>query len=266
MFKPVARRLLASEVFDQIRSQIVRGEMVPGASLPAERVLATLLNVNRNAVREGLKRLQQAGLVAIQQGGSTRVLDYRRSAGLEVLATMVVGPDGGINTRVVRGILELRTDLAPIVGKYAAERATPQQIDRLRATVRAMRDAKDDTAILVRLALDFWAEVVTATDNLALELAFNSLATSYGSVLDQARHVMSDEIRAVDDYDALVTAIGSKQPIEAGNLARKIVLRGQGSVGRVTNVVDAFQRIAKVGASQRSSKKKSSTKRKDNSQ
>ena len=124
MFRPVARRLLASEVFEQIRERILRGEMAAGTSLPAERVLASMLGVNRNAVREGLKRLQQAGLVAIQQGGATRVLDFKRTAGLELLATMVVGADGSVDTGIVRGILELRTELAPIVGRLAAARAT----------------------------------------------------------------------------------------------------------------------------------------------
>src|SRR5512138_3900841 len=99
MFKPLARRLLATEVFDQIKDRILRGEMTAGMTLPAERALAELLKVNRNAVREGLKRLEQAGLVAIHQGGATRVLDYRRTAGLELLGTMLLRPDGKIDTR-----------------------------------------------------------------------------------------------------------------------------------------------------------------------
>jgi GntR family transcriptional regulator, transcriptional repressor for pyruvate dehydrogenase complex len=242
MFKPVARRLLASEVFDQLRDRIVRGEMEPGASLPAERVLASMLRVNRNAVREGLKRLQQAGLVAIQQGGPTRVLDFRRTAGLEMLATMVVRADGEIDTRIVRSIVELRTELAPIVGRFAARRATRQHLDQLRVVVARMHDANGDTAVLVRLALDFWAEVVEATDNIALQLAFNSLAVSYGSVLEHVHHMMADEVRATDDYEALVNAVAGRREEKAGELAKRIVARGEASVGRITKVVDSVQR------------------------
>ncbi len=216
--------------------------MQPGASLPAERALATLLRVNRNAVREGLKRLQQAGLVAIQQGGHTRVLDFRRTAGLEVLATMVVRGDGQIDTQIVRSILELRTELAPIVGRLAARRAARKHVDALRDVVVRMREAKGDSAVLVRLALDFWAHVVEATDNIALQLAFNSLAVSYGSVLEHVHHMMSDEVRATADYDALVDAIALGRQEKSGEIAKRIVARGEASAVRITKVVDAVQR------------------------
>lgn len=81
MFQPIPRKLFALEVFEQFKERIVHGEVRPGASLPAERTLAAMLNVTRNAVREGLKRLEQVGLVAIRQGGATQVLEYRRNAG-----------------------------------------------------------------------------------------------------------------------------------------------------------------------------------------
>jgi DNA-binding FadR family transcriptional regulator len=246
VFKPLARRLLASEVFDQLRDRILRGEMAPGAPLPAERVLATLLKVNRNAVREGLKRLEQAGLVAIQQGGATRVLDFRRTAGLELLATMLVGADGSIDTRIVRGIVELRTVLAPIVGRFAALRAKPQHVEALREILATMESAEKDTSQLARLAMDFWAQVVAATDNLALELAFNSLAVSYGSVLDHLRHVMANELRALDHYTSLVDAIAAGKTDEAARCATAIVSHGDVTFRHVTKVLDATQAVTQA--------------------
>lgn len=241
MFKPLARRLLASEVFDQLRARIVHGEMPPGASLPAERVLATLLGVNRNAVREGLKRLEQAGLVAIQQGGTTRVLDFRRTAGLELLATMLVGANGQVDTRIVRGIVELRTALAPVVGRLAAERAKAAHVRALREVLAKMEAAAEDTSQLAPLAMDFWAQVVAATDNLALELAFNSLAVSYGSVLEHLRHVMADELRALGHYEALVEAIAAGNGAAAAERATAIVAHGDATFRRVTHVLDVAQ-------------------------
>lgn len=243
VWKPLARRLLASEVFDQLRERILGGELAPGEALPAERTLATLLDVNRNAVREGLKRLQQAGLVAIQQGGATRVLDFRRTAGLEVLATMVVGPEGAVDTRIVRGIVELRTALAPVVGRFAAERARSSHVVALRKLHARMVAAEGDTSLLAPLALDFWAEVVSATDNLALELAFNSLAVSYGSVLEPLRHVMADELRAESDYGALIDAIEAHDEELAARRATAIVSHGDATFRRVAEVLDTAQAV-----------------------
>lgn len=249
MFKRVARRLLPEEVFDQIRDRILRGEMEVGEPLPAERSLSELLGVNRNAVREGLKRLQQAGLVAIQQGGTTRVLDFKRTAGLELLASLVVGPDGVLDTRVVRGILELRTELGPIIGRLAARRATRVETKAMREVVARMGEAGDDLGLLARLALDFWAIVVASTDNLALELAFNSLAASYGSVIEPLRHVMSEEIRATSDYADLVDAIEARDVEEAAVVARRIVARGEASLGKIAKAMDVVQRaLPKTGS------------------
>ena len=242
MFKPVGRRVLATEVFHQLRERILRGDIGAGETLPAERVLAGMLKVNRNAVREGLKRLEQAGLVAIQQGEATRVLDFRRSAGLGALSGMIVRADGGIDTHAVRAIVELRTELAPILARLAAQRASAQQIQTLEERVASMQRAGNDLAALAPLALDFWAAVVSATENIALELAFNTLAASYGSVMEQLQHVMALELRATEDYAALVAAIARRRPLEAARCATRIARRGERAFLKLIKALEAVQR------------------------
>lgn len=245
MWTRVARRLLPEEVFEQIRGRIVRGEVAPGEALPAERALAEHLGVNRNAVREGLKRLQQAGLVAIQHGGQTRVLDFTRTAGLELLASLMIDGDGNVDTRVVRGVLELRTELSPVVGRLSAKRASRADVRAMREVVAKMRAADGDTALLSELALDFWAAVVKGTGNVALELAMNSLVATYGQVKEHLRHVLADELRATPEYDALVSAIAAHDADTAARVARAIASRGEAALGRITDVVDAAQRLTR---------------------
>lgn len=237
MFEPLSKRSLAADVFHQLRARIVGGEVPPGSALPAERTLATLLKVNRNAVREGLKRLEQAGLVAIHQGGPTRVLDFRRTAGLELLATLLVRPDGSIAVDVVRGIVEFRSAIAPAIGRFAAERATRADADAIAAVVREMRAEDGDVQKLARLALDFWKHVVAATKNVAFELAFNSLAVSYGSVVDQLSQVMADEATATDDYEALSEAIAGGDAEKAAKLSVAITARGARAFDKVLDAL-----------------------------
>ena len=92
--RPVRKQSLSDAVFEQLRDQIVSGAMVPGAALPAERVLCEALGVNRGSVREALKRLQQSRLVSVRHGGTSHVLDYRASAGLDLLADLIVTAAG----------------------------------------------------------------------------------------------------------------------------------------------------------------------------
>ncbi|MCA9719217.1 MAG: FadR family transcriptional regulator, partial [Myxococcales bacterium] len=48
-FRPVTRRSLSDDVFEQLLDQIVHGKMAPGDKLPAERALCEMLQVNRGA-------------------------------------------------------------------------------------------------------------------------------------------------------------------------------------------------------------------------
>ena len=52
---------------DRIRA----GRLKPGVKLPTEAALMDQFGVSRTVVREGLSRLQQAGLVKLKGGGST---------------------------------------------------------------------------------------------------------------------------------------------------------------------------------------------------
>src|SRR5688572_17640353 len=143
MLKPVRKSSLSDSVFEQLRDHIVAGEVEPGEVLPAERVLAEKLGVNRQAVREGLKRLAQAGLVDIRQGGATRVRDFRQTGGLELLASMVV-TTSGINTTVARSVLEMRASLGPAIARACASRRPDDVADALEDQVAVMRSVGDD--------------------------------------------------------------------------------------------------------------------------
>jgi DNA-binding FadR family transcriptional regulator len=174
----IAKKTLSDEVFEQLSEEIVRGRMAPGANLPPERTLVETLGVNRGAVREALKRLAQAGLVSIQQGGGTTVLDYRRNSGLNLLTSLLFHGDGTVDFKVARGLMEMRQALAPDIARLCARRSKPEIVTQLRAVVAAMGEAQDDLERLQTLSLDFWDELVRGCDNIAYELAFNTLRES----------------------------------------------------------------------------------------
>ncbi|MBL4684272.1 MAG: FadR family transcriptional regulator, partial [Nannocystaceae bacterium] len=119
----IAKKTLSDEVFEQLSTQIVYGRLDPGVNLPSERDLGETLGVNRGAIREALRRLSQAGLVRISQGGGTKVLDFRRSGGLDLLPRLVFLADGKVDLDVARSIMEMRAALAPDIARLCARRA-----------------------------------------------------------------------------------------------------------------------------------------------
>lgn len=64
------------QIFEQIRSQIIAGELLPGYRLPPERKLAESLGVNRTTVLNAYRELKAEGLVGSQVGNGTIVLAY----------------------------------------------------------------------------------------------------------------------------------------------------------------------------------------------
>ncbi len=64
---------LHRKLADALRGAILGGDLVAGAKLPAERVLAAQLSVSRSTVVVALDRLRSEGLLASRQGSGTRV-------------------------------------------------------------------------------------------------------------------------------------------------------------------------------------------------
>ena len=71
----IDNRRLYRQIADQIVRLIENGEYPAGSRLPAERLLATQLNVSRPTVREALIALEVEGWVEIRGGAGVQVLD-----------------------------------------------------------------------------------------------------------------------------------------------------------------------------------------------
>jgi len=120
---PVTRPLVARRgVRADLRSHLRRSAR-PGDRLPAERELALQLGVNRNALREALKRLEQLRLVAIHPGGSTRVLDFPALVGPRSARRAAVLRQRRLRLEAARSLVELRTALGPDIAARAARAA-----------------------------------------------------------------------------------------------------------------------------------------------
>lgn len=226
-FSSVRRQSLSDAVYQQLTDKILGGELVPEQALPAERELAEQLGVNRGAVREALKRLQQAGLVAVRQGGHSVVRDYLAHGGLELLPSLLVGRDGRLQVSVVRAVLAMRSALAPEIAAAAARRPEPLLARRLDALLQAMQAAAASLPTLQQLALDYWQELVMGSGNVAFRLAFNSMLRSYRQAWDVLRPAMATEFRDAINLGAIAAAVRRGDAEAARRAARAHVELGR---------------------------------------
>ena len=224
---PVARKSLVDGVVDALAQPILHGEFEPGATLPPERSLAEQLGVRRGALREGIQRLQQSGLVEVRHGGGTFVADWRRNAGLEVLPSLLQRPDGSVDADVVRSVMEMRSALAPDVARQAARKRSDSQVARLRALMDGLSEAGQARTQRAQLAGELWSEIVDASNNVAYRLAYNALLRTADLGGEWVSGLLATEREDLADHAALVEAIAAGDTERAGRAAHDITRRGQ---------------------------------------
>jgi GntR family transcriptional repressor for pyruvate dehydrogenase complex len=208
---------VSGRIYEDLRTRILAGEL---SELPSERRLADDLGASRHAVREALKRLQQSGLVRISQGGATRVRDWRRHGGLELLLELDELPPG---LEIERAVLEMRAS----VGADAARRCAVRASAVVRAELEAraeMLAAETDLDARNAIYEAFWDLVIDGADNLAYRLALNTLVSGQRA-LDLDARLIAAELEDPEAIRALAAAIAGGDDVAAHARARDLLER-----------------------------------------
>jgi DNA-binding FadR family transcriptional regulator len=222
-FRPVPRGSVSDHVFGQLRDAVVAGAYRPGDALPGERELAAAFAVNRHAVREALRRLQQLGLVRVAQGGATRVLDWRVHAGLDLALSLVRAKDVLPVDTLVRDMLEMRACVGTDAARLCAERADRATRETVVRAVEEYAALAPDLPQMAEANVALWRHVVTGSGNTAYLLAFNSLvagALAVGEVPPQRR---AAELLDVAGHRRLAEAIAAGRGGDAAEQARALL-------------------------------------------
>ena len=227
LLEPILRQPLSDALYVQLKGKIIDGELKPGDRLPSERLLSEASGVNRGAVREAVKRLQQAGLLVVKQGGKHEVLDYRQQGSLELLPSLLINSKGMVDAKVVRAIMGMRSALAPEIAAQAARLGGPALFAKLDPVLGLMADNQHDLAALQVGAMHFWQILTSASDNIAFQLAFNSMRRTYHQAWEKLTYVMAREFQDLGNLQAIAAAVSRRDPDAARVAARAHVELGR---------------------------------------
>jgi DNA-binding FadR family transcriptional regulator len=214
---------LSSRIHGRLRTEILTGRYAPGEPLPSERRLSEELDASRHAVREALKRLQQAGLVAISQGGATRVRDWRRHGGLELLLTLGADDEVPETLHVPRAAMEMRACIGADAARRCAERATAEQRAQLRARAEQLAAVEDPAARNAHYEV-LWDLVIDGADNVAYRLALTTLVARQ-HVASVKPDAVAAELADTAAIRALAGAVAAGEAERAHALARDLLER-----------------------------------------
>jgi GntR family transcriptional regulator, transcriptional repressor for pyruvate dehydrogenase complex len=132
-FNPVSSKKLYMQIYNQILSQIQSGTFRIGDKLPTERELCEQFGVSRAPVRQALSALELNGIIYSRQGEGVYVKSNQLASENSQTAIFFesVSPED---------IVEARMNIEPLIVKYAAQRATDEDIEDLRSTIKRMEE------------------------------------------------------------------------------------------------------------------------------
>lgn len=222
-FEPLSRESVSDQVFGRLRDAVVAGRYEAGEALPSERELAASFGVNRHAIREALRRLQQLGLVRVSQGGATRVQDWRATAGLDLAMTLAAAGDVLPVATLNRDVLEMRACVGADAARLCAQRAEPAARAAIAQAVEEYAAAVPDLDRMASADLALWRRIVEGSGNIAYLLAFNSLTAGAVAVGHMPPQRRTAELLDVAAHRRLSELIGAGDTAGAEQVARALL-------------------------------------------
>lgn len=173
-FEPGYRRVASA-----ISARILDRTLKDGDPLPSETQLAAQFAVNRSTVREALRELESADLVA-RRRGTKRLVVARPATGQVADRVRHALALRDVTVREVWAMLEV---LEPPAAEAAARAATPEAIVRIREATDAFATAPPSTARAVAGVSEFFRAVAAASGNRVLPLMQEPLLLLLGAAL-----------------------------------------------------------------------------------
>jgi DNA-binding GntR family transcriptional regulator len=185
---------------DRLRDEIVRGRLQPNERL-IESDLARFLGVSRTVVRAALTRLEHEGLVEHERNRGSRVRFVELSEAVE--------------------IQEARAVLEGLAARLAAQRATPEDVESLRAILgdmQRLRQADDligvseENAKLHRRLLEISghataSRLIATLNSQIVRFQYRTILLPGRSELSAAEHAAIVDAIAAGDGDAAEDAM-----------------------------------------------------------
>ncbi|MFJ5531742.1 FadR/GntR family transcriptional regulator [Streptomyces sp. NPDC093261] len=230
--EPLPRETIVDALEKRLREDILDGRHPAGSYLPPERELADGFGVTRTSLKHAFGRLVHAGLLETRHGVGTRVRDFLRLGGADLLPMLVRhSPDW------IGEIFEVRRSVGALIAERAAAGATAPQIAELRALLAAVGEAAGGDAAQLADA-EVHRALARATGNRVYVLLTNTLFNAYLPVRAALVGPFRDSRAARDRLAPVVEAVAAGDQAAARTAAgdylsatERIMLEGLAHTG-----------------------------------
>lgn len=155
--------------------QIADGTLTPNARLPSERDLAAKFGVSRSSLRQALKVLEVMGVISQRVGDGTYLNAGAASILREAMEFLILMDDISFDE-----LMDARLFIEPQLTERAAERAMPEDIEKLKRVNERLEQSSADPALVVECDLLFHETL--------FEIAGNRVCSRMFAIVHQSVH------------------------------------------------------------------------------
>jgi GntR family transcriptional regulator, transcriptional repressor for pyruvate dehydrogenase complex len=218
-FTRVEREMgLTDRVANQLLEMIAARQVRPGDRLPPEREIGEALGVSRTVVREAIRALAGKGVLSINSGRGVVVTQVNTDNVAEAMRLFIEtrggyheeGPFSYEKIHEVREMLEVR------VATVAAERATEEDVEELRAAFQALIEASDSPELSSIRDVEFHRTIAKITHNELYMVMLDSIGHVLLKIREETLIKRARRQGAIAFHKRILDAIERGDSAEAG--------------------------------------------------
>jgi DNA-binding FadR family transcriptional regulator len=204
----------------ELRRMILRGDLKTGEQLPTESQLAEHFGVNRSTVREGIRQLENEGLV--RREGRKRLcvtVPNQRDLAPRVIRTLVM------HQVTFREVWEAALVLEPACASLCAQNRSDDLVRAIKNNLQSTRQFIDDARRCTELDTEFHSLVAEGARNKALLLSREPVGVMLNSAFDKLCPLLPQARgRMLRAHQQVAKAIGEGDSDEAALWMRKHIV------------------------------------------
>ncbi|MBS3788431.1 MAG: FadR/GntR family transcriptional regulator [Candidatus Bipolaricaulota bacterium] len=193
-----SKKTLTQQIIEEISSDIREGELGPGEKLPSEKELRERFDVGRSSIREALHALVALGVLESHAGKGYYVSDnYSLPLENSLLFDLVLEEEDFYD------MVELREVLEKQIGIMAIQRATEENIQRVKLAVKEMQEALERGEELINFTTQIHVELARASHN---SMAVRVMELLLPLIVSKAKQALIPPERDCREHERLARA------------------------------------------------------------
>jgi DNA-binding FadR family transcriptional regulator len=227
---------------DFLGEAIVAGRYAEGGSLPPEPVLCDELGVSRTVVREAIKSLVAKGLIHTGPKVGTKVLSANQWNWFDA-DVIAWQSKAGLTAEFIRDLQDLRRVVEPAAARFAALRATAEDILKIEEAYAGMKRAVFEGGDYITFDLRFHQGLLAASHNRMLVQMSKALSALLRTSFELSTAKENGTRQSLPLHRAVLDAVIAHNPVQA---ERAICVLIDGAHDDIEEILTSRKRLPRV--------------------